>query len=239
MIFGVLCQRFPLRTLLWWGTVVAVPQLIPLLFISSVTGALIAAVPIGLMGGVATAAYMDLIIRSCPLGLQGTTLMLAATVSVISVRFGDVLGTALYDRYGNFFICVIAVTVVYALDLADALDGAQTIDINGRRAKALVAFQEPRQENDMIPINRVIGVIDAAVSSLFRLAVPGVPQIFGGRILRIIGRSVLPLSRRCFGAVAGNRFCRDAGAEWHPFHRGFMLFLLCFYFGWVSKTKES
>ena len=70
MVFGVLCQRFPLKTLLWWGTVVAVPQLIPLLFISSVTGALIAAVPIGLMGGVATAAYMDLIIRSCPPGLQ-------------------------------------------------------------------------------------------------------------------------------------------------------------------------
>ena len=117
MVFGVLCQRFPLRTLLWWGTVVAVPQLIPLLFISSVTGALIAAVPIGLMGGVATAAYMDLIIRSCPPGLQGTTLMLAATVSVISVRFGDVLGTALYDKYGNFFVCVIAVTVAYTLIL--------------------------------------------------------------------------------------------------------------------------
>ena len=111
MVFGVLCQRIPLRNLLWWGTLVAVPQLIPLLFISSVTGALIAAVPIGLMGGVATAAYMDLIIRSCPPGLQGTTLMLAATVSVISVRFGDVLGTTLYDRYGNFFVCVIAVTV--------------------------------------------------------------------------------------------------------------------------------
>ena len=99
MVFGVLCQRFPL------------------LFISSVTGALIAAVPIGLMGGVATAAYMDLIIRSCPPGLQGTTLMLAATVSVISVRFGDVLGTALYDKYGNFFVCVVAVTVAYVLIL--------------------------------------------------------------------------------------------------------------------------
>ena len=32
-------------------------------------------------------------------------------------EFGDVLGTALYDKYGNFFICVIAVTVVYALIL--------------------------------------------------------------------------------------------------------------------------
>ena len=66
MVFGFLCQRSPLRTLLLWGTVVAIPQMVPLLFIHSVTGALIAAVPIGLMGGVATAAYLDLIIRSCP-----------------------------------------------------------------------------------------------------------------------------------------------------------------------------
>ena len=52
---GLLCQKFPLKTLLWWGTVIAVPQMIPLLFIDLVTGALIAAVPIGLMGGVALA----------------------------------------------------------------------------------------------------------------------------------------------------------------------------------------
>ena len=77
MAFGLLCRRVPLKSLLLWGTVVAVPQLIPLLFIHSVMGALIAAVPIGLMGGVATAAYLDLIIRSCPRGLQGTTLMMS------------------------------------------------------------------------------------------------------------------------------------------------------------------
>src|SRR5206468_11094043 len=80
MLFGVLCQRFALKTLLLWGTAVAVPQVVPLLFIHSVTGALIAAVPIGLMGGVATAAYLDLIIRSCPRGLQGTTLMMSSSL---------------------------------------------------------------------------------------------------------------------------------------------------------------
>ena len=77
MVFGLLCQRVPLKTLLLWGTVIAVPQMAPLLFIHSVTGALIAAAPIGLMGGIATAAYLDLIIRSCPRGLQGTTLMMS------------------------------------------------------------------------------------------------------------------------------------------------------------------
>jgi Na+/melibiose symporter-like transporter len=121
MVFGLLCQRFPLRTLLVWGTVVAIPQLVPLLFIHSVTGALIAAVPIGLMGGVATAAYMDLIIRSCPRGLEGTTLMMSGGLYWIASRFGDVLGTHLYDSYGGFAACVVAITVVYALILPTLL----------------------------------------------------------------------------------------------------------------------
>ena len=95
--------------------------MIPLLFIHSVTGALIAAVPIGLMGGVATAAYLDLLIRSCPRGLQGTTLMMSGSLFFIASRFGDVLGTNLYDYYGNFAACVIAITIVYALILPTLL----------------------------------------------------------------------------------------------------------------------
>src|SRR5271169_3983973 len=117
MVYGVLCRSFPLKTLLLWGTVVAVPQLVPLLFIHSVTEALIAAVPIGLMGGVASAAYMDLLIRSCPPGLQGTTLMMSVGLYWVASRFGDVLGTKLYDHYGGFAACVIAIAVVYALIL--------------------------------------------------------------------------------------------------------------------------
>ena len=121
MVFGLLCRRFPLKTLLLWGTVVAVPQMVPLLFIHSVTGALIAAVPVGLMGGVATAAYLDLLIRSCPRGLQGTTLMMSGGLYFIASRFGDVLGTNLYGYYGSFAVCVIAITVVYALILPTLL----------------------------------------------------------------------------------------------------------------------
>ena len=121
MLFGLLCQNFPLKTLLLWGTVAAIPQMVPLLFIHSVTGALIAAVPIGLMGGGATASYLDLIIRSCPIGLQGTTLMMSSALYFIASRFGDVLGTLLYDYYGGFGVCVIAITVVYALILPTLL----------------------------------------------------------------------------------------------------------------------
>jgi predicted MFS family arabinose efflux permease len=117
IVYGLLCRRFPLKTLLLWGTVLAVPQMVPLLFIHTVTQALIAAVPIGLMGGLATGAYLDLIIRSCPRGLQGTTLMMSNSLYFAVVRFGDVLGTNLYDRYGGFTVCVIAITAVYALIL--------------------------------------------------------------------------------------------------------------------------
>ena len=121
MLFGLLCRRLPLRTLLLWGTVAAVPQFVPLLFIHSMTGALIAAVPVGLMGGVATASYLDLIIRSCPRSLQGTVLMMSSSLFFIVSRFGDVLGTNLYDYYGGFTACVIAITVVYALILPTLL----------------------------------------------------------------------------------------------------------------------
>jgi hypothetical protein len=115
--YGLLCRRFPLKTLLLWGTILAVPQMVPLLFIDTMTQALIAAVPIGLMGGLATGAYMDLIIRSCPKGLQGTTWMLSNSLYFVVTRFGDVLGTQLYDRTGGFTVCVIAITSVYALIL--------------------------------------------------------------------------------------------------------------------------
>ncbi len=117
IVYGILCRKFALKTLLLWGTVIAVPQMVPLLFIHSVTGALIAAVPIGLMGGIATGAYLDLIMRSCPRGLQGTTLMLASSLYFVVSRFGDLLGTHLYDHFGSFDVCVVAITIVYALML--------------------------------------------------------------------------------------------------------------------------
>lgn len=134
LLYGILCRKFPLRRLLLWGTVVAVPQMVPLTFIHSAAGALVAAVPIGLMGGVASAAYIDLIIRSCPPGLHGTTLMLSNSLLFIVSRFGDVLGTWVYDRHGGFSACVAAITLVYALilpalllvprDLVASADGA-------------------------------------------------------------------------------------------------------------------
>ena len=36
---------------------------------------------------------------------------------IISARFGDVLGTHLYDNYGGFYICVVLTTLCYVLIL--------------------------------------------------------------------------------------------------------------------------
>jgi hypothetical protein len=121
VLFGILCRRFALRTLLVWGTVAAIPQFVPLLFIQSMPAAFIAAVPVGLMGGLATASYLDLIIRSCPSGLQGTMLMMSSSLFFVVSRSGDILGTRLYDYYGGFAACVIAITVVYAIILPTLL----------------------------------------------------------------------------------------------------------------------
>ena len=117
LAFALLCRKYPLGKLLFWATIIAVPQTLPLLFINSMTGALIAAIPIGLMGGMATAAYLDLIIRSCPRGLEGVTLMMANALYFIATRFGDRLGTELYHRFGGFSACVVAITMVYAMIL--------------------------------------------------------------------------------------------------------------------------
>jgi MFS family permease len=142
LLYGWLCQRVRLSRLLFWSTLVAIPQWIPLVFAHSVGVALIMAVPIGLMGGLASAAYVDLAIRSCPKGLQGTMMLLVvATAYYVAARFGDVWGTQLYDYRGGFLTTVIATTAVYALILPVLLLAPRnlTSTSDGQPLEAVVA----------------------------------------------------------------------------------------------------
>ena len=50
LLYGFLCKKVALNKLLWWGTIIAVPQMIPLAFVQSANVALALAVPIGLIG---------------------------------------------------------------------------------------------------------------------------------------------------------------------------------------------
>ena len=119
LLYGFLCRKVALNKLLWWGTIIAVPQMIPLLFVQSPNLAMWLAAPIGLMGGIATAAYIDLAMRSCPPGLQGTLMMLVDGVLLLSSRGGDLLGSEIYNSSPThgFLYCVIATTAVYAMIL--------------------------------------------------------------------------------------------------------------------------
>jgi hypothetical protein len=114
LLFGILCSRVALQDLLRWGTLIAIPQFVPLLVVGSLKMAILVAIPIGLMGGLATAAYVALIMRAAPLGLQGTMMMSASAAYFVATRFGDVLWSALYDWFGDFTVCVVLCTAIYA-----------------------------------------------------------------------------------------------------------------------------
>ena len=119
ILYGILCKRASLSKLLWWAAIIAVPQIIPLYFMHSTGQALVLAVPMGLLGGIATSAYFDLAIRSCPSGLQGSLMMLLIGLATLADRSGDLLGSKIYagDPKSGFLSCVIATTIVYALIL--------------------------------------------------------------------------------------------------------------------------
>jgi MFS family permease len=119
LLYGWLCKRVSLGKLLFWGIVIAVPQMVPLAFIHTAKDALWAAAPIGAMGGIAAAALFDLAMRSCPPGMQGTLMMMVEAGNLLSTRGGDLVGSMIYasSPAHGFLYCVIAITVVYALML--------------------------------------------------------------------------------------------------------------------------
>jgi hypothetical protein len=114
VLYGVLSSRVAAEPLLKWGTLSAIPQFVPMLFVSSISTAMLVTIPMGLMGGLATASYVALIMRAAPKGLQGTMMMSASAAYFASTRIGDLLGSALYGWTGNFSVCVILSTAVYA-----------------------------------------------------------------------------------------------------------------------------
>jgi len=113
-LYAWLAQHISLRPLVWIGGVLAVPQMVSLLFIHSPAGALWAAVPMGLLGGIGQAAFTDLTIRSSPRGLEGTMMMLFLALFWISQRFGDLWGADLYQHHGGFNAALWATIAVYA-----------------------------------------------------------------------------------------------------------------------------
>jgi MFS family permease len=115
LLYGVWCVRAPLSRLLWWGTIVAILQG-PIMFLAQgQASTMLVAVLYGLFGGFATAAYLDLIMRSCPEGLEGTAMMVANTATfALAGSAGNLLGSWIYSR-GGFASAVIITTLATAL----------------------------------------------------------------------------------------------------------------------------
>jgi MFS family permease len=115
LLYGMLCVRLPLSRMLWWGTIVAILQG-PIMFMANgPLSAIVVAVLYGLFGGFATAAYVDLIMRSCPKGLEGTAMMVAQTSTfAIAGNTGNLLGSWIYSS-GGFIWAVTITTLATAL----------------------------------------------------------------------------------------------------------------------------
>jgi predicted MFS family arabinose efflux permease len=154
-LYGYLCKKVSLYKLLWWGTIIAVPQMVPMALIHSASIALIVAVPIGMMGALAFASYYDLAMRSCPPGMQGTLMMLADAFFFISYRGGDYVGARIYSSNPakGFLYCVIATTAAYALILPVLLlipkaliatrDGERNREIEAQVQAEIAAIDTP------------------------------------------------------------------------------------------------
>jgi hypothetical protein len=114
LLYGFMCQRTSMTRLLWWGTVVAIAQGPIMFFANSAGSAIAVAIGFGLFGGFATAAYMDLIMRSCPQGLEGTGAMLSTAALAVATNFGNLFGSWVFAR-GGFALAVIVTTMATAL----------------------------------------------------------------------------------------------------------------------------
>ncbi len=117
VLYGYLCQRRPLRTLLWWASLLWLPVAMPLLLIHSASSALWVALFVGLAGGFTFTTFWDLALRSCPAGMQGALMMMVAGMYELAYRGGDYVGTRIYTHTGThgFLCCVVAGTATSAL----------------------------------------------------------------------------------------------------------------------------
>src|SRR5439155_19832772 len=100
LLYARVCRRYALRPLLPLATLIAVPQMLALLFVRSPAQAMVAGALMGLLGGIANSAYLDLYLRSCPKRLEGTTMTLANAIAAFSGAVSNLLGAWIYTHAG-------------------------------------------------------------------------------------------------------------------------------------------
>jgi hypothetical protein len=115
VLYGLFCQRWPLKRLLWWSLALGILCGPLYIFIRTAAQAIAIAVVGGLLQGFTNAGFRgDLLMRSCPRGLEGSGRMLGAAASAIAVGSGDYFGAWLFER-GGFGLCLVITTCTTAL----------------------------------------------------------------------------------------------------------------------------
>ena len=74
----------------------------------------------GFISGFATSAFVDVLMRCSPRGLEGTAFMLSMSVVVIVFKAGDLFGTWLYKQ-GGFQVGVWLTVTAYSLIIVGLL----------------------------------------------------------------------------------------------------------------------
>jgi Na+/melibiose symporter-like transporter len=115
--YGLACRRISLRRLLWIGTALGTLAGPLFLLIRGPQQALVIAIIVGLLCGIAVGAYMDLLFRACPKDLEGTATAVGGAAFFIALYFGDLFGSWLYDKSG-FPLAMAATTISSALIFA-------------------------------------------------------------------------------------------------------------------------
>lgn len=145
--YTLLCTRFRLKPLLYWGTLLAVIGGPAFLLIHSPGQANIVSFIGGICCGIALASYYDLLVRSCPKELEGVAFMLFAGMLALAGDTSDILGSALYER-GGFVMAIGISTAVTALifipvffvprSVADPQEGERILDLDPPRPEFAV-----------------------------------------------------------------------------------------------------
>jgi MFS family permease len=112
-MYGALCGRLPFRQLLRLTIAISIFPGFLYLLIRGTAGAIAVSAMVGLVSGFATAAVFDLLMRSCPPGLEGAGTALGHSAFGLAGAFGDVLGAAVYAR-GGFALCLVMDAVATA-----------------------------------------------------------------------------------------------------------------------------
>ena len=114
LLYGVLCQRFALRTLLW-GTIAVnvLPGFLFLIIGDAREAAAVAALG-GLCTGLGNVVLLDLLRRSSPTAMEGTANMMGLSAMALAWTLGDVLGAWLYEQ-GGFLLCIVLDAVATVL----------------------------------------------------------------------------------------------------------------------------